>query len=72
MERYRPDLVNKKNHVKPTILVMMWGCIYVGGRSDLIIMERDATLKRNGFTQNSYLKVLEDYLLPLYDETRDF
>lgn len=51
---------------------MMWGCIYVGGRSDLVVMERGSDSRRNGFTQNSYLKVLKDYFLPLYDEMRDF
>lgn len=35
-------------------------------------MERDATSKRNGFTQNSYLQVLQEHLFPLYDGTRDF
>lgn len=61
-----------KDDVKPTISVMMWGCIWKGGRSDLVVMERDPNAKRNGYTANSYLKVLRETLLPLYDGTRDF
>jgi transposase len=51
---------------------MMWAVIWLDGRSELVIMERDLTSKRQGYSANSYLKLLEEVLLPLYDGTRHF
>jgi transposase len=39
--------------------VMVWGAIWLGGRSDLVIMDIDEEAKRSGFSANSYLDVLE-------------
>ncbi|KAJ5406535.1 transposase [Penicillium sp. CMV-2018d] len=39
-ETYRPDLVNLQLHGKQ-ISQMVWGAIWIGGRSDLIIMEKE-------------------------------
>lgn len=46
--------------------------IWKGGRSELIIMERDPDAKRQGYSAKSYLRTLEEGLLPHYDETRHF
>ena len=44
------------------ISIMIWGAIWIGGRSDLVVMERDSNSPKNGYTANSYLKVLDDQL----------
>jgi hypothetical protein len=41
---------------------MVWGAIWVGGRSDLYIMDRDEALKKNDYSSKSYVDVLEDQL----------
>jgi hypothetical protein len=38
---------------------MVWGAIWLGGRADLVIMERDEESRGDGYSANSYLKVLE-------------
>lgn len=45
---------------------MVWAGIYAfrNKRTNCIIMERDPTSKRNGFSTVSYLKVLEKELVP--------
>jgi len=50
---------------------MVWGTIWVTlnrrvGRSELIIMERDQTAQRSGYSANSYVQTLRDGLLPNY------
>jgi hypothetical protein len=46
------------------ISVMVWDCIWwhngLVQKSDLVIMERDPESKRNGYTAQSYLNVLDD------------
>ena len=59
-EKYDRDKVNLEVHVKLIIAIMVWGAIWKGGRSPLIIMERDAESKRNGYSAKSYIKVLEE------------
>ena len=39
---------------------MVWGAIWFGGRSDLVIMTRVGEAKRNGYSANSYLTVLNE------------
>jgi len=41
---------------------MVWGAIWVGGRSDLFIMDRDMESKREGYSAKSYIQVLDDQL----------
>lgn len=51
---------------------MVWAAIFDGGKSDLVIMERDATARRNGYTAISYQNALSEGLLPIYDYTKPF
>ncbi|USP82205.1 hypothetical protein yc1106_09479 [Curvularia clavata] len=50
---------------------MVWASIWIGrggvlGRSPLVIMQRDETRRRAGYTAWSYLEALEEGLLPHY------
>jgi IS30 family transposase len=60
-QKWQPEMVQtyKKGH---DISIMVWGAIWIGGRSDLIIMTRDDDAAANGYTANSYLSVLEEGL----------
>lgn len=47
---------------------MVWGGFSLrGGRSDLIFLERDATAKKQGYTAQSYIKVLEQALPTMWE-----
>src|ERR1700740_3167756 len=39
---------------------MVWAAIWGSQRSDLIVMEQDATAKKDGYSATSYLKVLDE------------
>lgn len=71
-EAWQKDLVNIQSHVKAPISIMVWAAIHKGGRSDLIIMERDPAAPRNGYSANSYIKALIDGLLPIHFGDREF
>ncbi len=71
-EAYDPKFVNLKDHVKPDISLMVWAAIWLEGKSPLVIMQRDETSRRNGYTSRSYILALEEGLLPTYDGTRPF
>lgn len=48
--------------------VMVWGLIGATvEQTELIIMERDETTARHGFTAKSYIQTLEDGLAPIYN-----
>lgn len=51
---------------------MVWAAIFNSGKSDLVVIERDATARRNGYTVISYRNALSDGLLPTYHYTRPF
>jgi hypothetical protein len=48
------------------ISIMVWGAIWIGGRSDLYIMSRDEESKKGGYSSKSYIEVLENQLLTIY------
>jgi transposase len=64
-EGFREDLVNLRYHGKP-ISRMVWGAIWHGGRSKLVVMERDEDSPRQGYTAKSYIKTLEEGLIEHY------
>ena len=45
---------------------MMWAAIWLGGRSEIIVMRRDPESSHQGYTQSSYIWALEEGLLPIY------
>ncbi len=42
------------------ISIMVWGCFWDIGRSDLYILDRDFESKKHGYSANSYIAVLND------------
>jgi hypothetical protein len=48
------------------------GAIWRDGKSDIVIMTRDSTARRNGYTSRSYQLALSEGLFPIYDNTRRF
>jgi len=51
---------------------MVWGAIWLDGRSDLVIMKRDEESKGGGYSANSYLKVLEEEMPKCFEPGRVF
>ena len=47
--------------------VMVWAAFQGTRRLDLVPMQRDETVKRNGYIANSYIQVLEDNLLGIWE-----
>jgi hypothetical protein len=66
------ELVNVTVHGKSKLSIMVWGAIWRGGKSDIIVMIRDPTAKRKGYTSWSYQQALLEGLLPIYEEFRHF
>lgn len=62
----RPDLVNFRTHGRD-ISQIVFAIIWISGRLDLVIMERDPDAPRGGYTTKSYLNALKDGLLPFYE-----
>jgi predicted patatin/cPLA2 family phospholipase len=51
---------------------MVWGAIWRGGKSNIIILTRDPTAKQNEYTSWSYQKALSEGLLHIYHQFRRF
>lgn len=55
---------------------MVWGAIWLGGRSELVVMEREVeinpTSKKRGYTAISYISALEKGLIPYYKPSSIF
>jgi transposase InsO family protein len=51
---------------------MVWGAIWKGGKSPLVIMIRDERAKRKGYSAWSYQQALLEEEIPIYDGTRRF
>ena len=49
------------------VSVMVWACFWGEGRSDLYRLCRDFEAKKMGYSANSYIEVLEDNLLGIWE-----
>jgi transposase len=65
-------MVNQTIHGRAPFVIMVWGAIWLGGRSDIVIMERDDTSHGGGYTTNSYIDALEAGLSPHYQPGQIF
>jgi hypothetical protein len=45
---------------------MVWAAFSYDGRSELVIMERDPSAKKFGYSRHSYISALEEGLVPIY------
>jgi DDE superfamily endonuclease len=54
------------------ISIIVWGAIWLGGRSDLVLMERDKESERGGYSANSYLKILDEEMPKCFEPGRVF
>jgi hypothetical protein len=64
-QKWDKDFITIKNCGKD-ISVMVWSAIWVGERSDIVIMDRDEESKRGGYSANSYIQVLDAQILTIY------
>jgi hypothetical protein len=72
-QKWDKNFVNLQTHGKGTITIMVWGGIWKGGRTDLIVMERDyQPPQKGGYSSWSYQQALQKGLLPIYNGTRYF
>jgi hypothetical protein len=50
----------EQNKKGKDICIMIWGAIWIGGCSDVIMMVRDENSPKKGYSRFSYLDVLEE------------
>ena len=67
----------KKQYIKPYkkgkgISVMIWAAIWGENKSDLTVLSRDWESKKQGYSANSYLEVLEDNLYSIWEPGLEF
>lgn len=60
-EAYLPEMVDPISR-SGTTSQMVWGAFSGNTKSQLVVMTRDPTAKKNGYTARSYIHVLEDQL----------
>lgn len=63
---YDEDKINTQAHVNPEWSQMVWGCIWIGTWSDLVIVSQDEAAARKGFSSKSYVQTLKEAHLPCY------
>ena len=49
-KRYDKKIVNITNHGKADITIMIWGVIWIGKRSEIVIMKRNKDSSGNRYT----------------------
>jgi hypothetical protein len=53
------------------ISIMVWGCFWDYGRSNLYILDRDFASKKHRYSAKSYIKVLNAQVAPYYNDYED-
>ena len=51
---------------KKDVSIMVWVCFWGMERSNLYALKRDFASKKNGYSARSYIKLLDDNLLGIY------
>jgi DDE superfamily endonuclease len=70
-QKWLPEMV--QTYRKSTdISIIVWGAIWYGGRSNLVIMERDEDSRGEGYSANSYLQVLNQEMPKCFEPGRIF
>lgn len=73
--KWDPDMIETYPKGKQAC-VMVWGAICLQGlcgtRSPLVVMKRDLTAKKNGYSAWSYTEALNEGLLPIYRRSLRF
>jgi len=64
-QQYNQDKVTTRKTGKD-ISIMIWAAIWIGGRSDIVIMEGDEESARGGVTARVYCQLLEDQIPKIY------
>jgi hypothetical protein len=67
-DKWKPTHVEtykKGKGIRVMVSAAFWG---KGERSDLLVLERDFESKKNGYSANSYLTLLEELVLPNYTD----
>ena len=54
----------KKNH---DVSIMVWACFWGMYRFELYALIRDFKIKRNDYSANFYIQILDDNLLEIYE-----
>ena len=49
------------------VSVMVWAAFWGAGRSDLVKMTRDENAKRNGYSADSYIEILEENVTAIWE-----
>ena len=67
----------KTKHIQPFkkgkgVSVMIWAAMWGENQSELTVLVRDPEAKRNGYSANSYLKVLEENLYSIWEPGLEF
>ena len=66
-QKWNKEMIEEFEKGKQAV-VMVWGAIFGGNEaSDLVIMDRDFKAQKQGYLANSYLKALEEGLLPIIE-----
>jgi len=65
-ERFKKEIIQLVPKGKG-ISVIVWGGFCSSERYNLVVMDRDKAAKRGGYSANSYLNVLEEAILIIYE-----